>query len=110
MGGCEGGHFEGLWVAAGAIAQKLAYRERPSHWWEQVWGVCVYCRGNVRASLLSGGISHPVQHLQTSTGDSPTFPTLFANAASELPYLTHRVYLCAALLMYSSVSYSILQV
>lgn len=81
MGGCEGGNLEVLWGAAGAIAQELAYRERPGTGGSRCGG----SRGNVRASLLSGGISHPVEYLQASTGDPPTFPALFANAASELP-------------------------
>lgn len=51
-----GGNFEVLWVAAGAIAQKLAYRERPSTGGSR-------CRGNFGASLLSGGISPPVEYL-----------------------------------------------
>lgn len=66
-------------------------QRKARHWWEQAWGVCVQCRGIVRASLLSGRISHPVEYLQTSTEDSPAFPGLFANAASEFPYLAHSV-------------------
>lgn len=30
-------------------------QRKARHWWEQAWGVCVQCRGIVRASLLSKG-------------------------------------------------------
>lgn len=50
-------------------------------------GVVYLVWGQYWASLLWGGISHPVECLQTSTGDSPAFPALFAKAASELQCL-----------------------
>lgn len=55
------------------------------HWWEQVWGVCVWCRGNAGASLLSGGISHPVEYLGTSTGGSQLFLHYFLALLLSFP-------------------------
>lgn len=66
-------------------------QRKARHWWEQAWGVCVQCRGIVRASLLSKGFLTQLSTCKLPTEDSPAFPGLFANAASELPYLAHSI-------------------
>lgn len=77
MGGCEGGNLEVLWGAAGAIAQNL-----PAEKGQALVGAAV---GGLEAMLEPPCSQEGFLTSQTSTGDSPAFPALFANAASELP-------------------------
>lgn len=96
----------GIWRFCGELQEQL-HRNLPTEKGQALVGAAVGGIEAMLGSLLSGGISHPVQYLQTSTRDSPAFPVLFANAASELPPW-HTVFPCAALLVDSSVSDQIL--